>query len=129
MQMAHERILIVEDEELIRLMLVEVLDEEGFEVFEASTGDEAAKLIDSPDGFQAVVTDIHMPGERDGIAVGRHARSRHPAIPVIYCTGRPDALSGAGTLGHRDVLVRKPYAPSQVVVALRRFLPATGDAD
>ncbi len=126
MQMARERVLIVEDEELIRLMLVEVL---GDEVFEASTGDEAAKLIDSPDGFQAVVTDIHMPGERDGIAVGRHARRRHPRIPVIYCTGRPDALNGAGTLGHRDVLVRKPYVPSQVVVALRRFLPATGDAD
>jgi CheY-like chemotaxis protein len=128
-QKARERVLVVEDEELIRLMLVEVLDDEGFEVFEASTGDEAAKLIENPDGFQAVVTDIHMPGERDGIAVGRHARRRHPGIPIIYCTGRPDVLSGAETLGHRDVLVRKPYVPSQVVVALRRFLPSTGDAD
>ena len=93
------------------------------------TGDEAVVLIDCPDGFHAVVTDIHMPGERDGIAVGRHARRRHPTIPVIYTTGRPGALSGTGPLGHRDVLVRKPYAPSQVVIALRRFLPATGDAD
>ena len=127
--MAHERILVVEDEDLIRLMLVEVLGEEGFEVFEASTGDEAAKLIDSQDGFQAVVTDIHMPGKQDGIAVGRRARYRHPHIPVIYCTGRPDALIDAGPLGHRDVLVCKPYMPSQVVVALRHLLPATGDAD
>ena len=85
-------------------------------------------MIDGPDGFHAVVTDIHMPGERDGIAVGRHARRRHPAIPVIYCTSRPDALNGAGLLGQRDVLVRKPYAPSQVVAILRSFLPATGDA-
>ncbi len=53
----------------------------------------------------------------------------HPTIPVIYCTGRPEALSAAGPLGHWDVLVRKPYVSSQVVVALRRFLPATGGAD
>jgi CheY-like chemotaxis protein len=127
--MARERVLVVEDQNLVRIILAEVLNDEGFQVVEASTGDEAVVLIDCPDGFHAVVTDIHMPGERDGIAVGRHARRRHPAIPVIYTTGRPDALSGADPLGHRDVLVRKPYAPSQVVVALRRFLPTTGDAD
>ncbi len=127
--MAHERVLVVEDQNLVRMTLAEVLNDEGFQVVEAGTGDEAVMLIDCPDGFHAVVTDIHMPGERDGIAVGRHARRRHPTIPVIYCTGRPDALSSAGPLGHRDVLVRKPYVPSQVVVALRRFLPATGDAD
>jgi len=127
--MARERVLVVEDQNLVRIILAEVLNDEGFQVVEASTGDEAVVLIDCPDGFHAVVTDIHMPGERDGVAVGRHARRRHPAIPVIYTTGRPDALNGAGPLGHRDVLVRKPYAPSQVVVALRRFLPTTGDAD
>ncbi len=127
--MARERVLVVEDQSLVRMIPAEVLNNEGFHVIEASTGDEAIVLVDCLDGFQEVVTDIHMPGERDGIAVGRHARRRHPGIPVIYCTGRPDALSGAGPLGHRDVLVRKPYVPSQVVVALRRFLPATGDAD
>lgn len=127
--MARERVLVVEDQDLIRMILSEVFNDEGFQVVEASTGDEAVVLIDCPDGFHAVVTDIHMLGERDGTAVGQHARRRHPAIPVIYTTGRPDALKAAGPLGHRDVLVRKPYAPSQVVTALRRFLPATGDAD
>ena len=126
--MARERVLVVEDQELVRMILAEVLNDEGFHAVEASTGDEAAALIDGPAEFHAVVTDIHMPGERDGIAVGRHARRRHPAIPVIYCTGRPDALNGVGPLGHRDVLVRKPYVPSQVVAILRGFLPATGDA-
>ena len=120
--MAHVRVLVVEDEELIRLILVESLMDEGFHVIEAGTGDEAAELIDGPDGFHAVVTDIHMPGKRDGIAVGRHVRSRHPQTPVIYCTGRPDALHGAGPLRDRDMLVRKPYIPSQIVTALRSLL-------
>ena len=120
--MACTRVLVVEDEELIRLILVESLMDEGFHVVEAGTGDKAAELIDGPGGFHAVVTDIHMPGERDGIAVGQHARSRHPQIPVIYCTGRPDALQGTGSLGEQDVLVRKPYVPSQIVTALRSLL-------
>lgn len=122
--MTRERILIVEDEDLIRMILAEVLDDEGFHVVEAATGDQAADLIEDPDGFQAVVTDIHMPGERDGIAVGRHVRNRYPRIPVIYCTGRPDVLNNAGPLGCWDVLVRKPYVPSQIVSLLRRLLQA-----
>lgn len=122
--MTRECVLVVEDEELIRMILAEVLDDEGFHVVEAATGDEAARLIDGPHGFHAVVTDIHMPGGRDGIAVGRHARSRHPCIPVIYCTGRPDAMNDAGPLGRWDVLVRKPYVPSQIVALLRQLLPS-----
>jgi CheY-like chemotaxis protein len=100
--MACDCVFVVEDQDLIRMILAEVLNDEGFHVVQASAGDEAAALIDGLDGFQAVVTDIHMPGERDGIAGSRHARRRHPTIPVIYCTGPPDAL--------------------------RRFLPAPADA-
>ena len=122
--MARSRVLVVEDEELIRLILAEVLVDEGYQVVEASTGDEAVGLIDGSDRFHAVVTDIHMPGERDGLAVGRHARRRHPDIPVVYCTGRPDALADAGPLGPRDTLVRKPYVPSQIITLLQSILPA-----
>ena len=126
--MSGNRVLVVEDEELIRLILAEVLADEGFHVVEAGTGDEAAALLDGPDGFHAVVTDIHMPGGRDGLAVGRHARSRHPDIPVVYCTGRPDVLNDAGPLGRRDALVRKPYVPSQIVMVLQRLLPSPDGA-
>lgn len=124
--MVRKRVLVVEDEELIRLILVEVLADEGFHVVESSTGDEAVRLIDSPDDFQAVITDVHMPGTRDGLAVGRHARGRHPHIPIVYVTGRPDVLSSAGPLGPEDALVRKPYAPSDVLTALRRLLAQGG---
>ena len=120
------RLLVVEDEFLTRLALAEVLSNEGFEVFEAATGDEAVELIDDPDGFDAVVTDINMPGKRDGIAVAEYARQRHPMIPIIYCTGRPDALRTPGVLGSWDVLVKKPYAPVQVVEALYRLSVGNG---
>lgn len=101
--MARERVLVVEDEELSRVILSEILNDDGFQVMEARTGNEAIVLVDNPDGFQAVVTDVHMPGERDGLAVGRHARHRHPTIPVIHCTGRPDVLNDADSFGEWDV--------------------------
>ncbi len=126
--MARMRVLVVEDEELVRTILREVLDDEGFHVVEARTGDEAVSLIDGPGRLHAVVTDIHMPGARDGLAVGRHARRRYPGIPVVYCTGRPDLLpdapSDADVFGQPEALVRKPYVPSEIVAFLRGWLPA-----
>ena len=121
--MPHRRILVVEDEFFIRLLLAEVLADQGYEVIEAETGDEAVDLIDYPDSFDAIVTDIHMPGRRNGIDVARYARERHPTIPVIYCTGRPDALD-KNMLGTGQLLIAKPYVALRVADALNRLIAA-----
>ena len=116
-------ILLVEDEWLIREVFAEELIEAGFEVCKADNGDQAAALIDiQSDRLSLLVTDIHMPGRLDGIAVARLLRERRPDIPVIYMTGRPDALNGVGLLGPEDVLLRKPFAPSELLAAARRLL-------
>lgn len=120
------RILVVEDEELIRLVLVETLADEGYRVVEASTGDEAARLLDGPDEFDAVVTDVQMPGTLDGVAVGRHARGRRPTIPIIYATGRPESMARAGPLGPLDALLCKPYEPREVVATICVLLSEGG---
>lgn len=122
--MTGKRVLVVEDQELVRLVLVDLLRDEGFHVVEASTGDAAASLIDGPGGFDLVVTDIQMPGKLDGIAVGRHARRRHADIPVIYVTGRPESMAGVGRLGSRDAFMRKPYGLQDMVAVVSRLLAA-----
>lgn len=124
--MAGKRVLLVEDEALVRLILAESLKDYGFQVVEAGTGDEAAQLIDAGDAFDLVVTDIQMPGRLDGIAVARHARHRHADIPVIYVTGRPESMSGVGVLGPYDALVLKPYGPRDVMAAITRLLCRSG---
>lgn len=116
------RVLLVEDEPLIRLLLAESLAEEGLRVTEAANGDGAAALIDGPDGFDLLLTDIQMPGDLDGRAVAQHARRRDPDIAVIYMTGRPDVLGGGGALGPKDAILRKPFTPSEVLAAIRRLL-------
>ena len=120
--MAGKRVLVVEDQELVRLVLVETLEDEGFQVVEASTGDAAAELIDGPDGFDLVVTDIQMPGKLDGIAVGQHVRRRHADVPVIYVTGRPESMTGIGWLGSQDAFVRKPYGSRDIMQVITRLL-------
>lgn len=114
----------MEDEDLVRLILTEILFDEGYDPIAVSTGDEAVCLIDGPDGFDMVVTDIQMPGRLDGIAVGRQARARHPDIPVVYVTGRPESMSGVGRLGPRDAFLRKPYGPRDILAVINRLLAA-----
>lgn len=116
-------ILVVEDEPLIRMMLVEDLIDAGFEVREAANGDDAfylLKTLDPP--LQVLVTDIHMPGQRDGLVLGAHVRQTQPHVPVIYTTGRPDALQALAHLDEKQFLIRKPYTSDVIVTHLNSIL-------
>ncbi len=117
------RVLVVEDDALIRLILSESLQDEGFDVAQARTGDEAIHLIEESSWFDVVITDIQMPGERDGLEVGQHVHRRHPGTPVIYVTGRPESMSGVD-LGPHDAFIRKPYGPVDIIRLVARLLPS-----
>ena len=121
-------ILLVEDEWLIRSVIAEELMEGGFAVREAENGDQAFALIMSdPTRYTLLVTDIHMPGDLDGIGVARLLRARHPDFPVIYATGRPDVLDALQPLGPKETLLCKPFALSTLLTTVRRLL-GQGDA-
>ena len=115
-------ILLVEDEGLIRMTLSEMLEEAGYAVTEAVNGDEARTLIRDVDAFDALLTDIQMPGVADGIDVARDFHQRHPKSPVVFMTGRPDMLSRVGRLAATEALLRKPFGPRQMLDALGSLL-------
>jgi DNA-binding response OmpR family regulator len=117
--MSGPKVLVVEDEFLIRLTLSEALEEAGFVVMQAETGDEALSMLDQ-DGLALLLTDIQLPGNVDGHALARAARTRSPLIPVIFMTGRPDAMLDASN-SSPDVYIAKPYLPSEVCAAARRL--------
>ena len=120
--MAAARVLLVEDEVLIRLVTAEMLREEGFEVFEAKHGDEARALLDDPDSFDVLFTDVRMPGTLDGIDVALHARRRHPAIPVLVVSGYAAYLmSRLAALQPAAVFISKPYSMVEVMDVLHRL--------
>jgi CheY-like chemotaxis protein len=118
------RVLLVENEALIRLAAAEVLHDEGFKVVEAGNGTQAIDLIDGPDGFDLLLTDVQMPGPVDGIQVAFHARQRHPDIPVIVVSGQPLNARRLDGLGPRKIFVSKPYELPALIVTLRGMLEA-----
>jgi CheY-like chemotaxis protein len=110
--MGGVRVLLVEDEMLIRELAAEDFTDAGFEVVAATSGDEALFLLEAGRDFDLLFTDIRMPGEVDGIDLARRARSLLPTLRVIYATGYDDKLRD---LTPDERCIRKPYAFSEVL--------------
>jgi CheY-like chemotaxis protein len=118
--MTGERILIVEDDFLIRSALAEALADEGFQVAEAEDGESAMSRLGGGERFDLLLTDMNLGQGMDGLTLARCARDRSPDLAVIYTTGRADVLRDACTA--RDAVVAKPYLLSEVANAARRLL-------
>lgn len=116
------RVLLAEDEFLIRMVLAEELAEQGHVVIEASSGDEAMRIVDAGEVCDILVTDIQMPGTLDGIGLATQLRTRQPGTPVVYVTGRPESLAAIKTLERYDAIIRKPFAAAEIVTVVRDIL-------
>ena len=116
-------ILVVEDDHLILSAVEEALKEGGFETIVASSGEQAAELLDSAEGkYRALVTDINLGREKlDGWEVARHAREIDPAFPVVYMSG--DSAEDWASKGvPNSIMLAKPFAPAQLVTAVAQLL-------
>lgn len=116
------RILLVEDEAEIRLMLAEVLADAGHEVVEADTGDDAASLLAVRPDFDMLVTDINMPGHLDGVALAARFRILHSHRPILYVTGRPYALRQTMMHPNREAALIKPHGLLKLVATVQAML-------
>ena len=122
-------VLVVEDEPLIRLIVAEELADAGLAVCEAEDGTRAVAFIrDPPAALSLLITDVHLAGALNGIEVARLMRARHPSVPIIYITGRPDALSALGRLGEREALVPKPFSLAELLRVAKRLIAEHRDA-
>jgi CheY-like chemotaxis protein len=114
----RRRVVVVEDEFLIRLMLVEMLEDEGYEVVEAENGDLALPLLDA--SVAVLLTDVQLPGSLDGLALARRARTILPDLPVIFMTGRPASM--LSTVGGREIFIGKPYQIQDIRDAVSQMI-------
>jgi two-component system NtrC family response regulator len=119
--MLTQRILFVDDEAAGRRVARFNLEAAGYEVDEASTGEEALEMF-SPERHDAVVTDIRMPG-MSGMKVVEVLRQRAPNIPVLVITAFAsiDTAVAAMKLGACDFVV-KPFSKDQLLLALEKAL-------
>ncbi len=114
------KILLVEDEPLIRELMAEMLEDAGFDVTAICTGDEAAILL-AEDGYAVLLTDVTMPGVIDGIGLAEHAREIHPGLPVVFVSGRPESEGRARRIGQPVAFFHKPYDVDCLVGAIGRM--------
>jgi CheY-like chemotaxis protein len=110
-------VLIVEDDDMIRMIAAEFLEEAGFRVLEAGNADEAVRTLAAGEPIAAVFTDINMPGAMDGLDLAHFVRNRWPTIKVLLTSGRWQLP--VAELPSQSRFVLKPYRPDQIVGALR----------
>jgi CheY-like chemotaxis protein len=117
-------LLLVEDESLIAITLQDALEDAGFGVHHVVAGPDATEALKSQHlGLAGVITDIRLGGAVNGWGVARHARELMPYIPVIYMSG--DSAHEHTAQGVPDsVMLQKPFAPTQLVVAISTLLNA-----
>jgi DNA-binding response OmpR family regulator len=112
-------ILIVEDDPILRFTLSMELRQGGFQVREACNTDEAETVLEAGSRVNLVVTDIEMPGERDGIALAKTLRAFHPSIRVIVASGTVPDSSIANVA---DAFFGKPYDMDSLLQRIRALL-------
>ena len=116
------RVLVAEDEYLVRLLVVDDLSSSGLEVIEAADGLEAMEVLGRGDRVDALVSNIRMPGA-DGITVAAAARKRYPGIPIVFISATPQLLTSNTTLAPYHCLT-KPFDTSDLVRLVQRLLKA-----
>ncbi|MDB4969324.1 MAG: hypothetical protein JWN44_5013 [Myxococcales bacterium] len=115
-------VLVVEDSDVIRDLVADILRGAGMEVLTAANGQEGADALAQrvPD---AIVCDVEMP-VMDGLALLRHVRSHWPQLPMIMLTtrGSEDDRRQAATLGANAHLIKSSFGEGLLLETLRRFL-------
>ena len=111
-----KNILVLEDEATIRDFIVINLKRAGYDIVEASTGEEALSIIESkPSGFALYLLDINLPGI-DGFAVCRSIRERSTDSGVIMLSARSQEIDRvSGLMLGADDYITKPFSPSELV--------------
>ena len=111
-------VLVIEDEFFLRMNIVGCLQEAGYTVVEAVTGEEAIALCQSGTSIDVVFTDVNLGGYASGWDVAECFRTLRPDVPVVYTSGR--SLDAGRCVGG-SAFVPKPYRESDILKACQRL--------
>jgi DNA-binding NtrC family response regulator len=116
-------ILVVEDVVLVRMLLADVLRERGFEVIEASTAEDAVRVLEADFPVRVVLSDVYMPGSSmDGVALARWVHEHRPGLKVILGSGVVSTLDAADAAFSEGPLLQKPYKRDELEARVRAAL-------
>jgi CheY-like chemotaxis protein len=116
------RVLVVEDDELIRFTVTEMLSTLGYDVAEAGDAPEALALLETQ-AFDLLLADVTLPG-MSGIELAKEAARRLPALRIVFASGRAVAPEERVALP-QAVQLMKPYGSNDLAAAIRAVTGAT----
>ncbi|MHC8344631.1 response regulator [Pseudomonas sp. RT6P73] len=113
--------LVVEDDEILRSLLVEAMSLLGLFVIDCASADDALLALEDSSSISLVMTDVCMPGSMDGLELAQVIWSRWPCLPVIVTSG--DRSIPDGLLPSNAMFLRKPSSLDVLHKAVRKYLP------
>ncbi len=115
-------ILVVDDEELLRVLLRQTLERHGFQVIVAEEGQEAVRLFQVSPRIDLVLLDLRMP-RMNGVETAGLIRAMDPAIPIVMMSGNQDIDLANGSAGPRlQGFLQKPFRTRELRELLQRLL-------
>lgn len=113
-------VLVVEDEALVRFDIADYLAENGFEVHEAASADQALIILEAVPEIRLLFTDIDMPGSMDGLKLSAAVRDRWPPVRIIVTSG--NRIAATADLPPGSLFFAKPYVPADIARSMQGLL-------
>jgi CheY-like chemotaxis protein len=121
-----EVVLVIDDEPSIRMLISEVLQENGYAGIEAEDGPSGLRALDSDPRIELLITDLGLPGGMNGRQVAEAARAKRPQLKILFVTGfAENAVLGEGPLPEGTAVVTKPFVMASLGKKVRELLDRT----
>lgn len=118
-----QRVLVVEDEQLVRDLTRDLLLDLGYKVATAEAGPAALKIIEQSEAFDMLLTDAVLPGGMNGRELADAVKKRWPGMRVLYMSGYTEnAIIHHGRLDRDAVLLQKPFRKKDLALKMREAL-------
>ena len=116
-------VLIVEDDEQVRVLAESILEQAGHETRSAATMTEASAIIESDEKIDALFVDMALLDHQEaGLELAQAAADARPGLPVVYATGRGVTDGMRALFVERNVFLAKPYRPEELLTAIENVL-------
>ena len=115
--------LVIDDEPMVRMLIVEVLEAAGYRPLEAEVGPSGLRLLEQQPAIDLLVTDVGLPGGMNRRQVADAARQTRPELKVLFVTGYADnAAVGNGLLDPGMEIITKPFVMTELAAKISEMI-------
>jgi CheY-like chemotaxis protein len=119
-----QTVVLVDDDDLVRRLLSRVLEREGYRVLVAASGEEGLELVERTHEADLLLTDVTLPGELDGLELGRRALEDRSDLKLVCMSGygAEDLAADLLCIAATAVFLSKPFSTGELLETVHRLL-------